>query len=76
MNAQLEVVFSEDSAMLMLLENALLEEFPDGYSLHADSGVSIDISKKNIIDCSNDEDQDEFKIETQGRPVTMRIIWE
>lgn len=76
MKAQLEIEFSEKSSLFMALTNALLEEFPDGYSLHADSGVSINIDKKDIIECSNDEDTDEFKIETQGRPVTMRVIWE
>lgn len=76
MKAQLEIVFSEESCILMLLTNALLEEFPDGYSLHADSDVDISIDKKDIIECSSDEDTDEFKIETQGRPVTMRVIWE
>lgn len=77
MNAQLEIVFSEDSTMLMLLKDALLEEYPDGYTLHAaDSDIDLSISKKDIIECNSDEDMDEFKLQTQGNPITVRLLWE
>ena len=76
MNAQLEIVFSEDSTMFMLLEDALLEEYPDGYTLHAaGSSIDLDISKKDVIEFNSDEDTDEFKLQTQGNPITVRLLW-
>lgn len=76
MKAQLEIIFSEDSNLLMMLDQALLEELPQAYSLHDINGLEINIDKKDIIDYSHDEITDEFQLQTQGTPITIRVKWE
>lgn len=76
MNAELEITFAADSSMIMNLNNALLEEFADGYSLHADNGLVLNIMKSDLTSFKSEDDIDEFCIGAQGIPTTIRIKWE
>ena len=62
MNALLTVRLKKDSDISALLENVLLEEFPDGFSIHADGGIAIIIRNSDCDKQKHNENIDSFEL--------------
>jgi hypothetical protein len=60
MTAELTLEMGDNSCMQVGLNNALLEEFNDGFNLHADNNISIAIYNTDCKSQKHSDDNDEF----------------
>ena len=76
-NAKLEIYLSQKSSMSLDISNVLFEEFPDGYSLHADSGMALFIHKSDLVSQEATEDNKrEFCFGTEDNTSKITVNWD